>query len=78
MTFETPLSQIATIKKPTLAKLERMGLITVRDLLFHFPFRYEDYSTIHTIDSLVPDEKCTIIGTAIGKVNQSLQTKRYG
>jgi ATP-dependent DNA helicase RecG len=63
MTFETPLSQIATIKKPTLAKLERMGLITVRDLLFHFPFRYEDYSTIHTIDSLVPDEKCTIIGT---------------
>ena len=63
MNFTTPLSHIATIKKPTLAKLERMGLLTVRDLLYHFPFRYEDYSAIHTIDSLVPEEKCTIIGT---------------
>jgi len=63
MTFDTPLSTIATIKQPTLAKLERMDLSTVRDLLYHFPFRYEDYSAIHTIDSLVPEEKCTIVGT---------------
>ena len=63
MTFDTPLSSIASIKKPTLAKLERMDISTVRDMLYHFPFRYEDYSSIHTIDSLVPEEKCTIIGT---------------
>ncbi len=63
MTFDTPLAQIATIKKPTLAKLAHLGLVTVRDMLYHFPFRYEDYSAIHTIDSLVPEEKCTIIGT---------------
>ena len=63
MTFDTPLSTIATIKKPTLAKLERLGIATVRDLLYHFPFRYEDYSAIHTIDTLIPNEKCTIIGT---------------
>ena len=63
MTFDTPLSQIASIKKPTLAKLERLGLATVRDMLYHFPFRYEDYSAIHDIASLVPEEKCTILGT---------------
>ena len=63
MTFDTPLSSIATIKKPTLAKLAHMGIVTVRDLLYHFPFRYEDYSAIHTIDSVAPEEKCTLIGT---------------
>lgn len=63
MTFDTPLSQITSIKKPTLAKLERMGMTTVRDLLYHFPFRYEDYSAIHTIDSVAPEEKCTLLGT---------------
>lgn len=63
MTFDTPLSDIATIKKPTLAKLEHLGLITVRDLLYHFPFRYEDYSAIRPIASLTPEEKCTVIGT---------------
>ncbi len=63
MTFDTPLSQIASIKKPTLAKLGRMGILTVGDMLYHFPFRYEDYSAIHTIDSLVPEEKCTLLGT---------------
>lgn len=62
MTFETPLSTISSIKKLTLAKLERMGMVTVRDLLYHFPFRYEDYSSVLTIDTLVPNELCTIEG----------------
>lgn len=63
MTFETPLSTISSIKKPTLAKLVRMGIVTVRDLLYHFPFRYEDYSAVLAIDALVPNELCTIEGT---------------
>lgn len=63
MTFDTPLSHILTIKKPTLAKLERMGISTVRDLLYHFPHRYEDYSAILSIDALASEEKCTIEGT---------------
>lgn len=63
MTFDTPLSTIPTIKKPTIAKLEHLGIVTVRDLLFHFPFRYEDYSAIHKASTLVEDEKCTLEGT---------------
>lgn len=63
LTFDTPLSQISSIKKLTLGKLGRLGIFTVRDILQHFPHRYEDYSEIHHIDSLVPDEKCTILGT---------------
>lgn len=63
MTFDTPLSHILTIKKPTLAKLERLGISTVRDMLYHFPHRYEDYSAILAIDALASEEKCTIEGT---------------
>ncbi len=63
MTFDTPLSHILTIKKPTLAKLERLGIVTVRDMLYHFPHRYEDYSAILSIDALASEEKCTIEGT---------------
>jgi ATP-dependent DNA helicase RecG len=59
MTFDTPLAQITSIKKQTLAKLARMGIFTVEDMLYHFPSRYEDYSEIRSIDSLTVDEKCT-------------------
>lgn len=65
ITFNTPLSQIPTIKEPSLKKLERMGIFTVSDMLYHFPNRYEDYSEIRRIDSLAPDEKCTIEGKVI-------------
>lgn len=63
--FNTPLSAISSIKKPTLDKLERLGIFTMRDMLYHFPHRYEDYSQIRPIDSLAPDEKCTVLGTIV-------------
>ncbi len=62
MTFDTPLSSISSIKKPTLSKLARMNITTVRDMLYHFPFRYEDYSVTREIASLTPEEKCTLEG----------------
>jgi len=61
-TFDTSLANIPSIKKLTLGKLERLGIFTVRDMLYHFPHRYEDYTEIRPIDSLVPDEKCTVEG----------------
>lgn len=65
MTFDTPLSQITSIKKQTLGKLGRLGIFTVRDMLYHFPHRYEDYSAIRPISSLAIDEKCTVLGTIV-------------
>ena len=62
ITFDTPLSHIPTIKEQSLKRLERLGLFTVSDMLYHFPHRYEDYSTISPISSLIPDEKCTLEG----------------
>jgi ATP-dependent DNA helicase RecG len=65
LTFDTPLTAIPTIKPQALGKLEHLGILTVRDMLLHFPHRYEDYSEIHAIEKLLLDEKCTILGTVV-------------
>ncbi len=65
LTFDTPLSAIPSIKKPMLGKLACLEILTVHDLLYHFPHRYEDYSQIRPINSLAPDEKCTVLGTVV-------------
>ena len=44
-------------------RLKRLGMVTVRDLLFHFPFRYEDFSQIVPINQLQAGQECTVQGT---------------
>ncbi|TBR20577.1 MAG: DEAD/DEAH box helicase, partial [Candidatus Nitrosotenuis sp.] len=43
-------------------QLARLGITTVKDLLFHFPVRYEDRRNIRSIDSLTEGETHTIRG----------------
>ncbi|MBI2439188.1 MAG: ATP-dependent DNA helicase RecG [Candidatus Moranbacteria bacterium] len=62
LTFDTPLSSIGSIKKPTLSKLAHLDIFSVHDLLHHFPHRYEDYADLSPISDLVPDGKYTVEG----------------
>lgn len=62
MDYHASLSKVPSIKKPTLEKLERLGILTVEDLFLHLPHRYEDYSAIIPIQDLVVGEKQTVIG----------------
>ncbi|MCP4390053.1 MAG: hypothetical protein GY802_17295, partial [Gammaproteobacteria bacterium] len=41
-------------------KLQKLGLNTQRDLLFHLPLRYEDRSFITPVGSLQPGQRCQI------------------
>jgi len=50
------------IKATYSARLSRLGITTVGDLLYHFPHRYDDYSTLKTINRLAYGEETTIIG----------------
>jgi ATP-dependent DNA helicase RecG len=76
MKLSTPLSQIPSIKKAYLDKLERLQIATVYDLFFHLPHRYEDYSSVVPIDGLKIDEKQTIIGMVTKvSVNRSFHKK---
>jgi len=43
-------------------RLQRLGIATVGDLIYHFPHRYDDYSTLKPINRLEYGEETTIIG----------------
>lgn len=62
MRLDTPLEEIPNIQKRFLPKLKRLGLKTVKDLLWHFPTRYEDWSEISPIAELKPGDEKTIQG----------------
>ncbi len=51
--------------------LHRMKIFSVADLLFHFPVRYSDISTVMKIADLIPGE----VATVYGKVSK-LKTKK--
>ncbi len=60
--LNTPLLGIKSINTRFISKLEKLGIKTVRDLLWHFPVRYEDFSEIYQIADLEPGQYATIQG----------------
>ena len=59
-------SQPITVLKgvgPKLAqKLERLGLLTAQDALFHLPFRYQDRTRVVPLGSLQPGKAAVVVG----------------
>ncbi|MFB3946848.1 ATP-dependent DNA helicase RecG [Aeromonas veronii bv. sobria] len=49
-----PLDSLKGVGSKMLEKLERLGLATVQDLLFHLPLRYEDRTQVWPICDLPP------------------------
>lgn len=49
LTKDTPISELKGIGPKSLYLYENLGIHTVRDLLFHIPFRYQDTSEIISI-----------------------------
>ena len=64
ITLDTPLKDLPRISPQYAKRLEKLELLTVKDLLYHFPSRYEDFATIYKINDLAVDAQATIIGTA--------------
>ncbi len=60
--LDAPVTRLPGVGPQHASRLARLGIKTVRDLLWHFPRRYEDYSALKTIDQLAVGEECTIIG----------------
>src|SRR5258708_34135602 len=56
------LSQVQGIGPYFLHKLETLGIVTVGDLLFHFPFRYDDFSNLSNAMEAQEGEKVTLVG----------------
>lgn len=61
--LRTPIEEIKGIKgigQRFLPKLKKLGIETVKDLLWHFPFRYEDFSKISKIADVKINESVVV------------------
>ncbi len=60
MTLDTPLSELGRLGKIASVRLNRLRLKTAGDLLYYFPFRYDDFSQSVSIKSLIENASVTI------------------
>ncbi len=74
---EDPIATHFTRLKPEQkAALTRLGVKTIRDLLYHFPTRYESSEGVRTIGNLVVGETITLYGTLKGaKAKKTWKTR---
>jgi ATP-dependent DNA helicase RecG len=62
MDLNLSLSKIPRINSDYLKRLEKVGLKTIGDLIFYFPFRYDDFSQIIPIAQIKPEQIVTVQG----------------
>ncbi|MFQ6371991.1 ATP-dependent DNA helicase RecG [Shewanella sp. YIC-542] len=55
-----PITELKGVAAKMAGKLNKLGIHTVQDLLFHLPLRYEDRTRIYAIAELYPGEYGTI------------------
>ncbi|WP_085300296.1 ATP-dependent DNA helicase RecG [Cognaticolwellia mytili] len=71
---QIPVTTLKGVGPGMAAKLEKIGLNSLQDLLFHLPLRYEDRTRITSIRDLMPGIFTNIIGEVTQ--NQIMQGKR--
>lgn len=67
----TPIDAALRVAEAERTGLRKLGLKTVRDLLYHFPARYGDTATVRAIATLADGEVATVYGQV-----RKLQTSR--
>ena len=65
--LEMPINYLKGVGPARAELFRRMGIVTVRDLLWHIPHRYEDATTVAPISTLRPGMEATIVGEVISK-----------
>jgi ATP-dependent DNA helicase RecG len=61
--LDAPVIRLPNIGPAFAQKLAKLGVETVRDLLYLLPHRYDDFSRLRTIDKLKHGDEVTVIGT---------------
>ncbi len=63
VTVEAPVSRLRGVDTKLSARLRRLGVSTIRELLYLFPRRHNDFSRVAKVRDLVPGEEQTIVAT---------------
>lgn len=75
MELTTKVSQASRSLKLYAKRLERLGIFTLGDFLYHIPSRYEDYSLISSIGTVQEGEVVTVRGKVVEAKNE--YTRRF-
>ena len=70
MILTTPIENLPLIGPAYAKRLKKLAIITIGDLLYHFPFRYIDYSLVSPIGRLQAGETVSIRGEVISIKNE--------
>lgn len=72
-----PLTSHFRIDVPHQKALKRLGIVTIADLLYHLPARYEDVSDIQSVGGLVKDQEAIVFGQLSGlKTRKAWKSRR--
>ncbi len=63
--LNTPIEKLFNIGSVYVGKLHKVGIKTAGDLLFYFPFRYDDFSEVKKISEVELGEKVSVVGKII-------------
>ena len=74
--LQLPLQYLKGVGPRKAADLKKAGLLTVEDLLFRFPIRYEDRSRLQPMVSVKPGQTVAVSGEVLSATLQS--TRRAG
>ncbi|PIZ03582.1 MAG: ATP-dependent DNA helicase RecG [Gammaproteobacteria bacterium CG_4_10_14_0_8_um_filter_38_16] len=61
-TLSTCVTSLKGVGSKTAKLFAQVGMLTVQDLLFHLPLRYEDRTQIHAISAIKPGDRVLIEG----------------
>ena len=60
--IDQPVASLGGVGRDRLARLEKLGIRTIKDLLWYGPKRYEDRNRPHKIDKLEKGDIATVTG----------------
>jgi len=70
MTFDSPIGTIPLVGTYWQSRLKSVGIHNISDLLYYFPFRYDDFSLVSKVADVQEGEVVTIQGTVLSMKNQ--------
>ena len=63
LSVDSPVERLKGVDTKTSARLRRLGVSSIRDLLYLFPRRHNDFTKISKVSKLEPGEEQTIVAT---------------
>lgn len=70
ITLDTPVKNLFLVGPTYSQRLQKLGILTINDLLYHLPFRYDDFRLISPLNRLQAGETVTVRGRLESLKNQ--------